>query len=318
MASIAAESKADSDAGAVDPYWRKRLEAFYRKYNPEKLEKVDGILTKYKGFELRLFKELVKRYGEEPLPDEDGDAREDVSDSNEEEESEPEDDDAATPAELDAVHDKPLDPSSWPYPLTLCNSCGLPYEFCEYSQNARFAPCVQELLKNRPHLMLQKKGKTVLEAFGGSAVPEGDPSVGESKQADATAKNEPERKVEIDPNDPRAAKKALKRERKRLAQEKKAKAKAKSRSGPTVLVSMKKRTKRKYIVTITGLEKFGVKLKDAAKSLSKKFACSASVSKNAMGGKEVVMQGNVSYDITDVLCDKYPSVPRDAVIINEN
>ena len=70
-------------------------------------------------------------------------------------------------------------------------------------------------------------------------------------------------------------------------------------------VTLKNRTKRKIIATITGLDNFGVKLKSASKALSKKFACSASVSTNGEGKKEIVMQGNISYELPSVIGDLY-------------
>jgi density-regulated protein DRP1 len=45
---------------------RERLTAFYTKYQPDKLDGIDAILTKYSGKEDKLFMALVKKYGEEP------------------------------------------------------------------------------------------------------------------------------------------------------------------------------------------------------------------------------------------------------------
>ena len=46
-----------------------------------------------------------------------------------------------------------------------------------------------------------------------------------------------------------------------------------------ILIKLNARGRRKHITVITGFEKFGLKLKKCAKDLSKKFACSASVTK---------------------------------------
>ena len=46
---------------------RQRLTAFYTKYQPDKLDGIDGILTKYSGKEDKLFMALVKKYGPEPI-----------------------------------------------------------------------------------------------------------------------------------------------------------------------------------------------------------------------------------------------------------
>lgn len=57
-----------------------RLLAFYKRYNPDKLDDVDGVLSKYKGKEAQLFNALVKKYGPEPgdSDDEDDDEEEEV------------------------------------------------------------------------------------------------------------------------------------------------------------------------------------------------------------------------------------------------
>ena len=149
---------------------------------------------------------------------------------------------------------------------------------------------------------------------GGNGGGAGESKVAANKPAADTAP------VDYDPNDPRAKKKAEKRERKRLAAEAKAKAKAKKsggRSGPVVSVSIKNRTKRKYIVNIFGLDQFGVKLKAAGKALSKKYACSATVTKNSMGQKEIVMSGDIGYDVADVIHKLFPNVPADAIVVDK-
>ncbi|KAL7496421.1 hypothetical protein ACHAWT_004612 [Skeletonema menzelii] len=45
---------------------KERLIAFYTKYQPDKVDGVDGILEKYAGKEDKLFHALVKKYGPEP------------------------------------------------------------------------------------------------------------------------------------------------------------------------------------------------------------------------------------------------------------
>ena len=72
---------------------------------------------------------------------------------------------------------------------------------------------------------------------------------------------------------------------------------------------------RKFIVNITGMEKFNLKLKDAGKALSKKYACSATVTKNAMNQKEIVMSGNIGYDIAENIHKLWKHIPMDAIIV---
>lgn len=85
----------DGDAAAVAaptaPWTTKeRLSSFYTKYQPEKLDGIDGILEKYSGKEDKLFTALVKKYGpEDPDPyylafeDSDDDEEDDEEEMNE-------------------------------------------------------------------------------------------------------------------------------------------------------------------------------------------------------------------------------------------
>ena len=327
-------------ASDIDPYWSKRLTSYYAKYNPEKLGSVNATLTKYKGYELKLFQALVTKYGPEPVEEEEeeeeeeevvkseGGGEDEVSEDGEDgedgeksgekqEEEEEEDDDDDDDEDLGAMED--LDKSDWPVDVPFCPNCGLPFEYCEYSMTARFSECIPHLVEARPNMMLQKKEMTV-KAFcedsgyfsGASGAKKGGSSVEGTNKSEGETKEAP-----IDPNDPRAKKKAEKRERKRLANERKAANKQKlgNNGGPTVLVTIKNRTKKKFIVNINGMEKFGVKLKDAGKKLSKRYACSATVSKNAMDQKEIVMSGNIGYDIADVIHSLYSNIPCNAIIV---
>tara|TARA_B110000971_G_C19704704_1_gene361497 strand:- start:77 stop:607 length:531 start_codon:yes stop_codon:yes gene_type:complete len=162
-------------------------------------------------------------------------------------------------------------------------------------------------------MMLQKKEKTVSQFCEESGTSGGSNASDASKNGQGETKDAP-----IDPNDPRAVKKAEKRERKRVANERKAanRKKAGNHGGPVVMVTIKNRTKRKFIVNINGMEKFGVKLKDAGKKLSKKYACSATVTKNAMQQKEIVMSGNIGYDIAEVIHSLYDNIPIDAIVVD--
>ena len=150
-------------AAGADPYWVKRLTNFYAKYNPEKLSSVNATVIKYQGYEMKLFQKLIEKYGPEP---EDGANekdinKDDVNDDDEKEEdsgsgSEEEEEDDA---DLGAMAE--LDQSDWPVDVPFCPSCGLPFEYCEYSMTARFSDCLPHLLEARPNMMFQKKGMTV-------------------------------------------------------------------------------------------------------------------------------------------------------------
>jgi len=64
--SNAAAAPTSSAAAAAPWTMKERLIAFYTKYQPDKLDGIDGILDKYSGKEDKLFTALVKKYGPEP------------------------------------------------------------------------------------------------------------------------------------------------------------------------------------------------------------------------------------------------------------
>lgn len=70
---------------------------------------------------------------------------------------------------------------------------------------------------------------------------------------------------------------------------------------PQVTIKRIERNKRKHITAIHGLEAFGIDLKKAAKQLASKFATGASVTKNAQGLDEVVVQGDVADEVVDLI-----------------
>lgn len=77
----------------------------------------------------------------------------------------------------------------------------------------------------------------------------------------------------------------------------------------TVTISKQNRTKKKAVTTVAGLETFGVKLKDAAKLFSKRFACSASVVEGVVPNtEELAVQGDVVFEIADFIVEKFPEV----------
>ncbi|KAL0950419.1 hypothetical protein HGRIS_010372 [Hohenbuehelia grisea] len=83
--------------------------------------------------------------------------------------------------------------------------------------------------------------------------------------------------------------------------EAKANAELKKKLASQITIKRIERTKRKHVTSIHGLEAFGIDLKKAAKQLASKFATGASVSKNPQGLDEVVVQGDVAYEIVDLI-----------------
>ncbi|KAI0940303.1 hypothetical protein AcV5_001448 [Taiwanofungus camphoratus] len=68
-----------------------------------------------------------------------------------------------------------------------------------------------------------------------------------------------------------------------------------------VTVKRIERNKRKFVTSIHGLEAFDVDLKKAAKFFAQRFATGASVTKGLQGQDEIVVQGDVSGDIVEMI-----------------
>ncbi|KAG8804895.1 Translation machinery-associated protein 22 [Serendipita sp. 400] len=81
------------------------------------------------------------------------------------------------------------------------------------------------------------------------------------------------------------------------------------------------RNKKKYVTAVHGLEAFGIDLKKAAKQFAQKFATGASVSKNAQGFDEIVVQGDVTDEIVEMLeanTGVLKGVPGDNIVCVED
>jgi density-regulated protein DRP1 len=78
-----------------------------------------------------------------------------------------------------------------------------------------------------------------------------------------------------------------------------------------ISIQMKKRSGKKMVTEIKGLELFGIKLKQATKTLGKKFASGCSVVKEA--GEEMIdLQGTFEDEVIDFLMETYPEIPAKA------
>jgi len=81
------------------------------------------------------------------------------------------------------------------------------------------------------------------------------------------------------------------------------------------------RNKRKHVTAIHGLEAFNIDLKKAAKQFASKFATGASVTKNPQGQDEIVIQGDVSDEVLEMIEEEVgilKGIPADNVEIVED
>ncbi|KAF9586341.1 Translation machinery-associated protein 22 [Lunasporangiospora selenospora] len=85
-----------------------------------------------------------------------------------------------------------------------------------------------------------------------------------------------------------------------------------------IFIKRIERTRRKCVTSVFGLENFDVDLKKAAKLFANKFACGSSVTKNNQGNDEIVVQGDVSDEIYDMILENWPIVPEDNIELVED
>jgi translation initiation factor 1 (eIF-1/SUI1) len=87
-----------------------------------------------------------------------------------------------------------------------------------------------------------------------------------------------------------------------------------------IIIKRIERNKRKHVTSIHGLEAFGIDLKKVAKQFASKFATGASVTKNPQGIEEIVVQGDVSDEILEMIEEEVgllKGIPADSVKIVE-
>jgi len=78
------------------------------------------------------------------------------------------------------------------------------------------------------------------------------------------------------------------------------------------------RTKRKHQIIVTGLDQYEIELKKAAKLFSSRFACGSSVTKNAAGVEEIVVQGDVQEEIKELILKNYKNIPADVIELTQD
>ncbi|KAL5523836.1 hypothetical protein ACEPAG_8009 [Sanghuangporus baumii] len=176
-----------------------------------------------------------------------------------------------------------------PVEVLYCAVCSYPPEYCEFGEH--LTRCKEWLKENHPDMYDRYYSEEALRAKIG------------------TLSLDAQKKLEEDVQ--KAEQKA----------EKKADAALKKLQESQVIIKRIERNRRKFVTSIYGLEAFGIDLKKAAKFFGKKFATGSSVTKNLQGKDEIVIQGDVSDEIMDMVSDKVDflaSVPEDNVEIVED
>lgn len=83
-----------------------------------------------------------------------------------------------------------------------------------------------------------------------------------------------------------------------------------------VIISVDKKKKKKSVTSVFGMETIpGIKLKEASKIFSKKFAGSSSVKETTTGKKEVIIQGDHMEEVAALITDQF-NVPGSAIFMD--
>lgn len=82
-----------------------------------------------------------------------------------------------------------------------------------------------------------------------------------------------------------------------------------------VYISRVQRQKRKFVTTIVGLDTVpDLKLKDAARVFGRKFSSGTSIGDTATGAKEIVIQGDVSFELPPLLVSEF-KISKSAIFL---
>ncbi|ANB12451.1 Tma22p [Sugiyamaella lignohabitans] len=151
--------------------------------------------------------------------------------------------------------------------IVYCGVCSFPPEYCEFGGVAK--RCREWLEKEHPDMYQKLYSVESLEqATSGLSL---------EKQ------EEIERKIQ----------------KQQAKEEAKAERELQKKMATKVTIKRIERSKRKHVVSITGLEVFGIDLKKLAKTFASKFATGASVTKTPDGRDEIIIQGDVADEVEE-------------------
>mmetsp|Transcript_8998 Transcript_8998/g.13529 ORF Transcript_8998/g.13529 Transcript_8998/m.13529 type:complete len:207 (+) Transcript_8998:62-682(+) len=176
-----------------------------------------------------------------------------------------------------------------PLHVQYCPKCTLPPEYCEYGPC--FEECLPWIAKNMPEVLSEEVLAQMVAKV--SVDDDGEPVEGvvvetEKKKKSKRGGGPKLKKATVNEVDTR------------------------------VVIAKVQRQKRKFVTVVAGLETVpGLKIKDASKAFGKKFSSGSSINEGATGAKEVVIQGDVSFDLPSLLVEKF-NVDPSAIFFLEN
>jgi density-regulated protein len=179
----------------------------------------------------------------------------------------------------------------------LCQLCFFPKEYCEFSHDMLIKKKIAAKDKISEEKIAEKKNA---EKHNENA----DADKSESKEV----KNDDDKDKKLEPDNKEDKKEDEKKEKKNKKQ----------KTENKVIIEESKRSKKKHITYVSNLEKFGHNLKDMSKAFSKKFACSANVSKEDNGQEIITMTGEFAYELQSFLIEKYAFKESDFKILASN
>ncbi|KAI4901057.1 hypothetical protein NFI96_034325 [Prochilodus magdalenae] len=169
--------------------------------------------------------------------------------------------------------------AKYPLKVLYCGVCSLPTEYCEYMPEP--AKCRQWLEKHFPDVF----AKVTL-----GNVPKKETGGGEGSVEVPAAAEEEEKKKQK-----RGGRGQIKQKKKTVPQK--------------VTIAKIPRAKKKYVTRVCGLATFDIDLKEAQRFFAQKFSCGASVTAE----DEIIIQGDFTDDIIDVIQEKWPEVDDDSI-----
>ncbi|KAJ3727912.1 density-regulated protein DRP1 [Lentinula raphanica] len=192
-----------------------------------------------------------------------------------------------TPVAIEPEGPPPPEPRP-PVQVLYCGVCTFPVEYCEFGSS--LTRCKEWLHEHDLEAYNKYYSEEALQAKIGTLSLEA-----QSKLEKDTAKKEAKAEAKAD-------------------------AALKKKMASQVTIKRIERNKRKHVTSVHGLEAFGIDLKKAAKQFASKFATGASVTKNPQGQEEIVVQGDVSDEILEMIEEEVgilKGIPADNVEIVE-
>ncbi|XP_078145424.1 density-regulated protein isoform X1 [Centroberyx gerrardi] len=175
-------------------------------------------------------------------------------------------------------HGTAVSDSKYPLKVLYCGGTIHFHWYCEYMPEP--AKCRQWLEKNFPDVFARMS-----VGVGGNA-PKQETGPGE---APPTGEEEEKKKQK------RGGRGQIKQKKKTVPQK--------------VTIAKIPRAKKKYVTRVCGLATFDIDLKEAQRFFAQKFSCGASVTAE----DEIIIQGDFTDDIIDVIQEKWPEVDDDSI-----